>query len=93
MICPPKKRRELVERDHAEISLSCQIKILGISRSSLYYEPRPLSSEDKEFMDLIDEIYTERPFYGKRRICWALRKEGFSIGIKRTRSLMRRMRI
>ena len=41
--------------------------MLGISRSSLYYEPT-VSEADLACMKAIDEIFTARPFYGSRRI-------------------------
>jgi len=39
-----------------------------MNRSSFYYTPIPISVEDEVIMNLIDEIYTERPFYGARKI-------------------------
>lgn len=91
---PPRERVKLVDRDHQKISITRQSELLSLSRSRLYYEKRSPSEEEKAIMDLIDEIYTERPFYGKRRVCWALRTHHeIEIGIKRTRSLMRKMGI
>jgi putative transposase len=48
--------------------LKRQAELLGISRSSVYYQPSGISLEDKKIMDLIDMIYTAHPFYGNRRI-------------------------
>ena len=42
-------------------------------------------------MHKIDEIFTERPYYGKRRMAVTLKQLGYNIGVKRTRSLMQRM--
>lgn len=44
-------------------------------------------------MRRIDEIYTQYPFYGKRRIRQALLRDGHYIGVKRVCSLMRKMGI
>ena len=44
-----------------------QAELLDISRSGLYYQPRE-NPRDVALMNLIDEIYTEFPFYGSRRI-------------------------
>ena len=64
--------------------------MLSISRSSLYYQPKLVSEQDKIIIGLIDLIYTGKPFYGKRRICSDLNTVyGVGIGIKRTRSLMK----
>lgn len=61
------ERVKLVERSHIDITLVRQAELLDISRSSLYYVPKP-NSEDKQIMDCIDTIYTDYPFYGSRRI-------------------------
>lgn len=42
-------------------------------------------------MNSIDEIFTESPFYGSRRILEGLHREGFTIGRERVQSLMGRM--
>ena len=39
----------------------------------------------------IDEEYTQHPFYGKRQMCRYLQERGYSIGVKRTRTLMKKM--
>lgn len=68
-----------------------QAELLDISRSSIYYEPK-VNEEDVLIMNAIDEIYTECPFYGHRRLIPELREEyGIDIGKKRTLRLMREM--
>lgn len=63
--------------------------MLGVSRSSIYYEPVGISPEDKRIMDLIDKIYTDKPFYGNRKIKDELnRVHKIAIGRDRTRTLM-----
>ena len=42
-------------------------------------------------MHRIDEIFTECPFYGSRRIREALRRDGWSIGRERVQYLMQQM--
>lgn len=42
-------------------------------------------------MHRIDEIYTQYPFYGKRRIAVVLRNEGHEVGIEKVRGLMEKM--
>jgi putative transposase len=93
MSCHPRQRQELIERGNKDISITRQSELLGVSRSGIYYQPRGPSEPDKELMDAIDEIYMERPFYGKRRMRWALQKKWHKIWIKKTRSLMRTMGI
>ena len=40
------ERLALVEREHAELALSVQAELLGLSRASLYYRPVPPSAEE-----------------------------------------------
>ena len=51
-----------------EISVAEQCKLLSISRSSYYYKRKGPRSEDLELMKIIDEIYTQHPYYGTRRM-------------------------
>jgi putative transposase len=78
-----------VDKENKTISLVRQSEMLGISRSSLYYQPTPISEKDKQIMDLIDRIYTDCPYYGNRRIKWELNKTyGLRIGRDHARTLM-----
>jgi putative transposase len=65
-----------------------QCSLLGISRSSVYYQPAKTSQENLELMRLIDQQYLERPFYGSRRMTVWLRNQGYSVNRKRVRCLM-----
>lgn len=68
-----------------------QTELLGLSRSSFYYEPR-VDEADIVAMKKIDEIFTKCPFYGSRRIRHDLEKvHGISIGRDHTRRLMKVM--
>lgn len=82
----------MIEREECEgLSVRDQCGILELCRSSLYYEPVPVSHEDKVVMDLIDEIYTDKPFYGARKISLKLKELSVPIGRYRAGSLMRLM--
>ena len=70
-----------------------QAELLGISRSSLYYQPVPVSEEKLLLMNRIDQIYTKRPFYGVRKMTRQLKNEGVTINHKRVHGLMRDMGI
>jgi putative transposase len=63
--------------------------LLGISRASLYYHPVPPSEEEVALKHRIDEIYTDYPFFGSRRITAWLRKEGSSVNRKAVQHHMR----
>jgi putative transposase len=70
-----------------------QADLLGISRSSLYYQPRPPSAEEVALKHRIDAIYTQYPFYGSRRITAQLRREGKEVNRKAVQRHMREMGI
>ena len=69
-----REKANLVEKENPDICLARQAKLLHISRSSIYYQPSPVSQEDINLMNLIDEIYTKYPFYGSRRMEKELRR-------------------
>jgi putative transposase len=73
------------------LSVRRQCELLGLSRSSLYYEPAGETSEDLRLMRLIDERYTACPFYGSRRMTVWLTEQGEGVNRKRVQRLMRVM--
>jgi putative transposase len=81
----------LVEVNHPELSVRRQCELLGLSRSTFYYEPAGATPEDLRLMRLIDELYTACPFYGSRKITEALTRRGEEINRKRVQRLMREM--
>ena len=91
----------LIERDHdrdrleAEgerpLPLSRQAELLSISRSSLYYRPVEPSQREITLKRCIDEIFTQYPFYGYRRIHQQLLHEGFALNRKTVQLYMREM--
>ncbi len=68
-----------------------QCQLLGLNRSTWYYEPVPESAANLALMRRIDEQYLRRPFYGSRRMTAWLRREGEPVNRKRVQRLMRRM--
>jgi len=70
-----------------------QARLLDLSRSSVYYRPRPVSAQDLLLMRRIDELHLEAPFFGARKLAAQLRREGHRIGRRHVRTLMRRMGI
>ena len=75
----------------SEISVSRQCELLGLSRSSYYYEPCPVSNFNLELMRLIDEQYTKTPFYGVPRMTLWLKRQGYQVNHKRVARLMQLM--
>ena len=64
----------------AKLSVSRQAKVLGISRGSIYYKPRPVSDADLKLMHRIDKLHMEFPFAGSRMLQGLLVQEGFKVG-------------
>jgi putative transposase len=76
---------------NAALSISRQCTLLGIARSSFYYQPRPPSAGELDLLNRLDRIFTEHPVYGSRRLQVALLREGISVGRRRIRRLMRKL--
>ena len=68
-----------------------QCKLLGVCRSSLYYQSKRLQEEDLALKREIDRVFMNRPFYGVRRMTLALKDLQYEVGRKRVRRLMREM--
>jgi len=81
----------MIEAGHPTLSVRQQCELLGLSRAGLYYRPVGESAENLRVMRLIDETYTQRPFYGVRKMTAHLRRAGEAVNPKRVRRLMRRM--
>jgi putative transposase len=79
----------MIEPMKAEIPIYRQCELLGLPRSSYYYESAGESEYNLELMKLIDEQYTRRPFYGSRRMTAWLRRQGYKVNRKRVQRLMR----
>jgi putative transposase len=73
------------------LSIVEQCELLGLPRSSYYYEPVPESAENLRWMRLIDEQYLVTPFYGSRRMTDHFVRAGQAINRKRVQRLMRIM--
>lgn len=82
----------MIDRHH-KLSLTRQAKLMGLSRGTLYYLPKPASAEDLALMRRLDELHLEFPFAGSRMLRDLLNREGRSVGRKRVRTLMKRMGI
>ena len=68
-----------------------QCELLGLCRSSLYYQPKPVSAADLKVMRRIDELHLAHPFLGARRLARMLAREGFDVGRRHVGSLMHLM--
>lgn len=82
------ERKAMIDKADSAISVSAQGKLLGISRSGLYYRPCGEREENLAILRLLDEQYMKTPFYGVRRIVAWLGAKGYRVNRKRARRLM-----
>jgi len=82
----------MIAREHG-LPLAKQAKALRLSRSSVYYLPRPVPARDLAVMRRIDGLHLEFPFAGSRMLRGLLAAEGIKTGRRHVRTLMRRMGI
>ncbi|WP_159007817.1 IS3 family transposase [Bradyrhizobium sp. S69] len=86
------ERKAMIDREH-DLSITKQAEVLKISRGSVYYLPRPVSSADLAIMRHLDRLHLEFPFAGSRMLRGLLALQGCKIGRRHVKTLMRRMGI
>ena len=87
-------KKDLVTPKLKNLSMARQCEIIDLNRSTLYYEPKPISDNDLKIMKRIDEIYTDiSSTYGYRFMHRQLLEDGFSIGVNKVNKLMNTMGI
>jgi putative transposase len=86
------ERKTMIDREH-DLPVVKQAEELGISRSSVYYLPRPVSAQDLKLMRRIDELHLDYPFAGSRMLQKLLKRDGYETGRLHVRTLMKRMGI
>lgn len=82
----------MIDRNH-ELPVSQQAKALRLSRGCIYYKPAPVSEHELGLMHRLDKLHVAHPFAGSRMLRDLLRLEGFCVGRKHVRTLMKRMGI
>ena len=89
-----KERKTLVDTK-LNMSLNKQCKLLHVSKSSFYYQPvKPFSTNTQlRLLDAINNIYSDFPSYGYRRIHKQLLRDGYNIGKKLVKKTMKYMGI
>ena len=82
----------MIEPGYEQISIRRQCELVGLNRASYYYQPARASELNLRLMRLIDEQYTQTPFYGWRKMTIYLRRvKNYQVNGKRVRRLMRLM--
>lgn len=88
---PSETRKGLIDPQDGVFSVRQQCELLGVNRSSLYYQPQGETEENLGLMRLLDEQYTRTPYYGVLRMVAYLRSLGHEVNPKRVRRLLRTM--
>jgi putative transposase len=81
----------MIQPNHPELSVTRQCRLMSVSRSSFYHQPRGESARNLALMAETDRQFLDTPFYGAQQMTWHLRAQGHHVNIKRVRRLMRLM--
>lgn len=85
----------MIEPDNPRIPVLRQCWLVELPYSSWKYESKARlkdeSEENLHIMRRLNEIYTEHPFYGIRKLSVLLRAEGYSVNCKRVRRLKNKL--
>jgi len=74
-----------------EHCLTAQCSLLSLNRTGIYYKQRPVSERKLAVLNAIDEIFTEEPVYGARRIRNELGKRGYAVSRRTVADYMKEM--
>ena len=80
----------MIRQLSAEYPVSLLCEVLEMARSTVYYQPR-VNPEDSRVLAGIEPILMRWPFYGYRRVTAQLKREGWTIGERRVRRLLREL--
>lgn len=75
----------MIDSEDSTMSIRGQCELIDLPRSNYYYQPIGWSPEELELIKIIDEIYTEHPYYGTRRMSKVLEARGYDLGRKGVR--------
>jgi putative transposase len=81
----------LIDTADPTYSMRAQCRLLGVNRSSVYYEETPVSDRDLTLMNALDEQYLKTPFWGVRNMTYHLKSLGYQTGRDHVRTLLRTM--
>lgn len=69
-------KRAWIEPAHGQISVQRQCELIGLTRSSWYYQAAQDTPYNEHLMNLIDQQFTQTPFYGISRMTAWLEDSG-----------------
>ena len=87
----PAEKKASIDPANDNVSIRTQCQLIGLSRSSVYYQPRPIRPKQLELMKRVDELFTLYPIYGTRQLQFALRAEGWKVSRRRIARIMRKL--
>lgn len=84
---PREQRQQLIKNKH-KLSIRKQCELLGLNRSTLYYDAKPMKVSDVDLLNAIRDVWERYPFYGYRRITKELNSNGLIVNRKQVQRLM-----
>ncbi len=84
--CLSSEQKKALIGEYVGLSIRKQCDLLGLPRNNLYYKPKPIRDTELKVINKVDEIYTEHPYYGTRRMVEALADYGINVGRERVGS-------
>jgi putative transposase len=81
----------MIESNHSDLAIAIQCELVGMGRSTYYYQPSGENDFNLKLMRMMDEQHLKTPWYGQRQHVRHLRRQGYDIGRTRVRRLMRLM--
>jgi len=88
---PVEEKRKLIDSGNNQIPIYRQCELLGLARSTYYYESHRDDNYNFTLMRLIDGQFTRTPFYGVPRMTAWLNSQGQKVNYKRISRLMHSM--
>ena len=73
---------------HDKLSITQQCRLLGLPRSTYYYQPQPFNDEELALLRLMDEQYLKTPQYGARSYATWFQRQGIAVARKKAASMM-----
>ena len=82
----------MIDKAH-ELPVNRQVRLLDLSRSTVYYQPQAMPESDLQLMRRIDKSHLDHPFAGARMLRGMLRLDKIAVGRKHIGTLMKKMGI
>ena len=76
-----------------DLPASVGARLLGINRTSIYYQGKRISAEELACKAIIDHLHTDHPTWGSRQMAAQLKLRGYHIGRRKARRYMNEMGI